>query len=225
MIWRVDRSLVERYRQNAAGYIEYNLRCFTCEALLIGTRCDGADERDSRDLDDLRDLVARRRTRTLVGAAGFLRPRPARGQQLNPPDTATKTRATSLMREPQKVLNEEEIQLVQQTLDDYLAPGMPGETWRTHATAIERTHVHLLFGPLDDPIGEVVGRIKSRTSSALLKLPANQDRRRIWTTGYWKVFLFNDKVMAQVFGYINAHSGRRGSRAGPVSEVEGLSEA
>ncbi len=145
-----------------------------------------------------------------------------RGQQLNPPDTATQTRATSLMREPEKVFNEEEIQLVKQTLDDYLAPGMPGETWRIHATAIERTHLHLLFGPLNDPIGEVVGRIKSRTSSTLLKLPVNQDRRRIWTTGYWKVSLFDDNAMAQVFGYIDAHGGRRGSRAGTVAGVEDL---
>ena len=148
-----------------------------------------------------------------------------RGQQLNPPDAATQTRATSLMREPQKVLNEEELRLVKQTLDDYLAPGMPGETWRIQATAIERTHVHLLFGPLNDPIGEVVGTIKSRTSSALLKLPINQDRRRIWTTGYWKVFLFDDHAMAQVGEYINAHGGRRGSRAEPVSGGEDLSDA
>ena len=147
------------------------------------------------------------------------------GQQLNPSDTTTRSRAKSAMCEPEKVLNEEEIQLVTKTLEDYLAPGMPGETWRIQATAIERTHVHLLFGPLHDPIGEVVGRIKSRTSGALLKLPANQDRRRIWTTGYWKVFLFDDNAMEQVAEYINAHGGRRGSRAGPVSGVEGLSDA
>ena len=101
---------------------------------------------------------------------------------------------------------------------------MPGETWQINATAIERTHVHLLFDSLNDPIGEVVGRIKSRTSSALLKLPANQDRRRIWTTGYWKVFLFDDNAMAQVASYINDHGRRRGSRVGPVSGVEDLSD-
>lgn len=139
-----------------------------------------------------------------------------RGQQLNPPDTATQTRAKVLMREPERVLNEEEIRLISTTLDDYLAPGMPGETWRLHTTAIERTHVHLLFGPLSTPIGEVVGRIKSRTSSALLKLPTNQDRRRIWSTGYWKVFLFDDNAIAQVARYIDAHGGRRASRAAAV---------
>ena len=129
------------------------------------------------------------------------------------------------MREPEKVLNEEEIQLVAQTISDYIAPGMPGETWRIHAAASERTHVHLLFGPLDDPIGEVVGRIKSRTSSALLKLPVNQDRRRIWTTGYWKVFLFDDDAVSQVAKYINAHNDRRASPAGPWSWVESFSDA
>ena len=146
------------------------------------------------------------------------------GQQLNPPDAATQTRATSLMREPQKALTEEEIRLVTETLDDYLAPGMPGETWRIYASAIERTHVHLLFRPLNHPIGEVVGRIKSRTSSALLKLPVNQDRRRIWTTGYWKVFLFDGDAMAQVASYINAHGGRRAPRATSVSWVEDLTD-
>ncbi len=147
-----------------------------------------------------------------------------RGQQLNPPDIATQTRATSLMREPQKVLDEEEIRLVTETLNNYLAPGMPGETWHINATAIERTHVHLLFDSLNDPIGEVVGRIKSRTSSALLKLPANQDRRRIWTTGYWKVFLFDDNAMAQVARYVNTHGGRRGSRVGSVLGVGDLTD-
>ncbi len=115
--------------------------------------------------------------------------------------------------------------LVKQTLDNYLAPGMPGETWRIQATAIERTHLHLLFGPLKDPIGEVVGRIKSRTSSALLKLPVNHDRRRIWTTGYRKVFLFDDDAMAQVAEYVNAHRGRRASRSALVSGVEDLPDA
>ncbi len=146
------------------------------------------------------------------------------GQQLNPPDAVTQTRATSSMCEPEKMLNEVEIQLVKETLDDYLAPGMPGETWRLHATAIGRTHVHLLFGPLNKPIGEVVGRIKSRTSSALLKLQVNQDRRRIWTTGYWKVFLFDGDAMAQVARYINAHGGSRAPRAATVLEVEDLTD-
>jgi len=142
------------------------------------------------------------------------------GQQLNSPDATTRTRATSSMHEPEKALNEDEIRLVKTTLEDYIAPGMPGETWRIHATAIERTHVHLLFGSLNDPIGEVVGRIKSRTSSALLKLPANQNRRRIWSTGYWKVFLFEDNAMTQVARYIDAHGGRRTSRAAAVRRVE-----
>lgn len=148
-----------------------------------------------------------------------------RGQQLNPPDTVTLTRATKSMREPEKVLNEEEIQLVAETLGDYLAPGMPDETWRIHAAAIERTHVHLLFGPLNDPVGQVVGRIKSRTSSVLLELPVNQPRRRIWGTGYWKVFLFDDHAMAAVAKYINAHGGQRASRAVPVPWVESLTDA
>ena len=148
-----------------------------------------------------------------------------RGQQLNPPDAATQIRATSSMYEPEKVLNEEEIRLVAETLDDYLAPGMPGETWRIHAAAIKRTHVHLLFRSLNDPIGEVVGRIKSRTNSALLKLPLNQDRRRIWTTGYWKVFLFDDDAVSQVAKYINVHNHRRASPAGPWSWVESFSDA
>src|SRR5436190_762642 len=73
------------------------------------------------------------------------------------------------------------------------AAGMPAAKWglRIEAAAIEPNHVHLQLAPLAHDIEDAVGRLKSQTSSALLKLPENWDRKRTWTAGYWKVFLFD----------------------------------
>jgi hypothetical protein len=68
----------------------------------------------------------------------------------------------------------------------------------------------LLIGPTKTDIAELVGRIKSRTSSLLRRLPAGASRRRTWTTGYWKVFLFDQDAVAVVRAYIEAHNVRRG---------------
>ena len=77
-----------------------------------------------------------------------------------------------------------------------------------YAAAIEPTHVHLLLGALEENIAQFVGRLKGTSSSAALKLPHNRDRRRIWTAGYWKVFLFDESAMRAVIEYIESHNRR-----------------
>ena len=119
------------------------------------------------------------------------------------------------MKESEKVLANEERTIVADVIAEQLAPGMPGANWRIFAAAIERTHVHLLFGPLRDDIGHVIGRIKSRTSSALLKHPDNWGRKRTWTNGYWKVFLFDIFARNEVARYIRDHNLRRGLAPDP----------
>jgi len=92
------------------------------------------------------------------------------------------------------------------------------------AAAIEPTHVHLLLGPLREEIGRFVGRLKGSSSSAARRHPANRDRRRIWASGYWKVFLFDDDAVRAVADYIAARNVRRGFPAARFAWVTPLVE-
>ncbi|MCH8150883.1 MAG: transposase [Planctomycetes bacterium] len=136
------------------------------------------------------------------------------GHQMNMPDTETHSRARSLMKNAPKELTIAEIQIVANVFGTYLAPGLPG-VGSCHAAAIEPTHVHLLFGPVGEPIGTFVGQLKGASSSAVLRRPGNHGRKRIWTAGYWKVFLFEDETVDAVAEYIEAHNTRRGLPAIP----------
>ncbi len=138
-----------------------------------------------------------------------------RGHKLNVPDTVTHHRAKALMKEPRKVLSPCEIAVVARVIGAQVAPGVPGakyppmEGLRVHAATIEPTHVHLLIGPIGEDIAAVAGKLKSRTSSAVLAMPENAGRKRTWTAGYWKVFLFDDEALGAVRQYIAEHNARR----------------
>ena len=88
------------------------------------------------------------------------------------------------------------------------------------AAAIEPTHVHLLLAPLQHDIDKAVGSIMSQTSSALLKLPENWNRKRTWTAGYWKVFIFDVAVVPIVRRYIEGHNERRGLASAPFEWID-----
>ncbi len=154
----------------------------------------------------------------LLDLYGRLKPA---GHQLNMPDTETHSRARSLMKDAPKVLTINDIQIVADILGSYLAPGLPGAA-SCHACAIEPAHVHLLFGPVGEPIGTFVGRLKGASSSAVLRRPGNHGRERIWTAGYWKVFLFEDEAVSAVAEYIEAHNTRRGLPAAPFPWITPL---
>ena len=98
---------------------------------------------------------------------------------------------------------------------------MAGEA-TAYACAIESNHVHLLIGPVHEPIGRFAGRLKGTTSSALLKHPDNWGRQRTWTAGYWKVFLFDLDAMRAVANYIETHNTRRGLPASPFDWLQPL---
>ena len=57
------------------------------------------------------------------------------------------------------------------------------------------------------------------TSSAVLKRLGNENPNRVWTSGYWKVFLFDDAGVAAVKDYVEDHNLRRGLPARVVSWV------
>ncbi len=93
-----------------------------------------------------------------------------------------------------------------------------------YAAAVEDNHVHLLLGPVTEDISRCVGRIKGRTASILKQLPANHDRKRIWTGGFWKVFLFDGNALRAVAKYIEQHNIRRGTDGSPydwLTPIEG----
>lgn len=141
-----------------------------------------------------------------------------RGGKLNLPDAVTHRRAAELMKEPPKWLDPDEIATVADELSRHVAvPPVPAwppvpAVW---AAAIEPNHVHLLVGPVRENLARFVGRIKGRTSSAVGALPRNADRARVWTDGYWKVFLFDEEGIVAVKRYIDAHNVRRGLAAEP----------
>jgi REP element-mobilizing transposase RayT len=86
---------------------------------------------------------------------------------------------------------------------------------RAVAAAIEANHVHLLVTALREPVHRFAGRLKGSSSSALLRRPENAGRSRIWTSGYWKVYLFDIEGVAAVAKYIDEHNARRGKVARP----------
>ena len=131
------------------------------------------------------------------------------GHQINLPDADTFHHARSLMKEDPKYLDEQEQRVVADVFESHLLD------CRVHACAIERSHVHLLTGPIREHISRFIGRLKGTSSSALLKLPDNWNRKRIWTAGFWKVFLFNAEAMPVVRSYIEDHNLRRGMPAAP----------
>jgi hypothetical protein len=88
--------------------------------------------------------------------------------------------------------------------------GEAREIVRAYACVVEATHVHLLVGPVHEDIARFAGRLKGSTSSALLKHPDNRGRKRIWTAGFWKVFLFDDGALTVVQKYIERHHRHEG---------------
>ena len=142
----------------------------------------------------------------------------AQGHQLNLPDAATLRYATSSAKEPERVLAPQDQQVVAETIGDVLSDDLQGRI-AVYAGAIEKTHVHLLFGEMAEDIDKLVGRIKSRTSSAVIKHGTESWRTRTWTSGYWKVFLFDVTIIPNVQRYIERHNERRGLKPAPYSWI------
>ncbi len=141
------------------------------------------------------------------------------GHQLNLPDPTTLAHARQEMSEEPKLLDPVEQMLVGAMIGGFITGEGPAAPWaqagyptplEAWALAVERTHVHMLIAPPPRKVGGVVGRVKGTSSSALRKLPGNRARRRIWTTGYWKAFLYDDAAVRAVQDYIEQHNVRRG---------------
>jgi REP element-mobilizing transposase RayT len=104
--------------------------------------------------------------------------------------------------------------IVAETIGRVLGEDLEGRI-PVYAGAVERTHTHLLLGPMPFHIDDVIGRIKSRTSSAVIKNGSEASRMRTWTTGFWKVFVFDPAPIPEIQRYIENHNTRRGLPAAP----------
>ena len=147
-----------------------------------------------------------------------------RGHKLNLPDATTYARSLAIAKEPPFLMTPGEMTTVANVIGTLVAPISPPlaaghfETRpKAYAFAIENNHTHLLTGPIKEDLSSFIGRVKGMTSSAVLKHPGNEERRRVWTAGYWKVFLFDEPAVYAVKGYIEDHNVRRGLPPATVS--------
>lgn len=139
------------------------------------------------------------------------------GGQLHEPDTTTFHHARERMRESPKTLSSEEARIVAEVIGEVIRQN----DVRAIACAVESTHVHLLIAPNHaDTLGRLVGRLKGQSSSALLRLPDNWNRKRIWTRGYWKVFIIDERQFTNTRAYIEQHNRRAGRPASPYPWID-----
>ena len=134
----------------------------------------------------------------------------AQGHRLQLPDPITHRVAKLTAKETPKILAAVERDVVAETVGRIASTGVA-----FHAAAIEPNHVHLLAGVLTEDVSVFAGRLKGMTSSAVLGVPGNAGRQRTWTSGYWKVFLYDLEAMVAVKEYIDDHNVRRGMPAEP----------
>lgn len=73
-----------------------------------------------------------------------------------------------------------------------------------HALAVESWHVHLVTGPLTQPIGDVSKAIK------LAVLHGLHLGRPVWTDGYDKRWCFDTQTLAARIRYVENHNTKRG---------------
>jgi REP element-mobilizing transposase RayT len=138
----------------------------------------------------------------------------AQGHRLNLPDETTEQTSLHRLSHSPTILSSSDVAVVAQTIGSLVASPQRLGASRIHAAAIESNHTHLLVGGLTDTVSRIVGRLKGQTSSSVAA--ANGDgSSRTWTTGYWKVYLFDEHAIAAVASYIEQHNIRRGLPARP----------
>lgn len=151
------------------------------------------------------------------------------GHRLQRPDPVSRRIANIRAKEPAKELDFVEQVTVAAVLARFstgegiaaIAPARRGTPpIRALALAVESNHVHMLIRATNWPVDDLVGRMKSKTSSPLLKLPCNAGRSHIWAAGYWKVFLVDGEACNTVRECIEAHNTRRGREPNPWDWVE-----
>ena len=148
------------------------------------------------------------------------------GHQLNMGDEGTRKMAANLATGKPKYLRGSEIAMAAQTIAEVIrggsavgvANGVPAAAWTVYAAALEKQHVHLLLAANAESVSHVVGRIKGKSSSRIGKADGNPGQR-VWTAGFWRVFLFDAAAVRATRNYITHHNIRRGMPPDPFNWI------
>ena len=151
------------------------------------------------------------------------------GGLLRMPDTVTRECAEHNLKEEAFRLDSQDNCTVAESIGLLVAGGeksVPGRDARpqAYAATVEPDHVHLLLGPVGEEIGRCAGRLKGTSSSAVLKRSCHVGRSRVWTTGYWKVFLFDTQALQAVKEYIEQHNVRKSLPPVPFPWISPITE-
>jgi len=112
---------------------------------------------------------------------------------------------------------------------------------RVFAATVQKTHIHIVFGPLREDVKVLIARLKRRSAMAVferrrqLYSPAilagsapGQDGRAIrvptslWTAGQFPIFIFDEAHLANAIEYVRDHNRRTGLPADPFDWIEPL---
>lgn len=69
---------------------------------------------------------------------------------------------------------------------------------------VTSTHIQLLFTPGLPSHQQIIGRLKSKTASNLLRLSERANDKSIWSKGYWFAYINGDEAIAKIERFINA---------------------
>ncbi|MGB7156417.1 MAG: hypothetical protein WBD40_00035 [Tepidisphaeraceae bacterium] len=122
-------------------------------------------------------------------------------------DRALRLAAKSALKYPPVIFDDEQIAIV---ADGFAQAAREGG-YAIHAAAFLRDRNHLVLGPQERPIGQIVGHLKSKASMALRRAgrhPYEQyadERDRVptcWAEDYWKVYIYTEEHMRKAVRYV-----------------------
>jgi len=148
------------------------------------------------------------------------------GHRINAGSEATRQAAIRQAKGQPKTLCETDIKLLAASIEEVarggpaagVAGGAPAAAWTIYAAALHPQHVHLLLAANTEPVSRFVGRVKGKSSSRIGH--ANGEAgQRVWTQGFWRVFLFDWEAVRAVRYYIICHNTRCGMPADPFGWI------
>jgi REP element-mobilizing transposase RayT len=108
---------------------------------------------------------------------------------------------------------------------------------RIFAATIQPTHIHLVFGPLQEDLKTVIARLKRRSAAAVLahrrEMAALHSRpilggsnpsipRSLWTNGKFPIFIFDEYHLMNAIEYVRDHNRRNNLPPDPFDWIEPL---
>lgn len=124
-----------------------------------------------------------------------------------PHDRAARRAAKSALKYPPVVFTDEQIEIIAEGFAQAAREG----GYAIHAAAILPDHNHLILGPQERSIGQVVGHLKSKGLMALRRAGvhpyaehADQNDRvpTCWAEDYWKVYIYSHEHLHRAVRYV-----------------------